>query len=461
MAVLDRVQDLYTYQMPLAPGAHKAICLPREKEVTHILNLFRQGRWVALFGRSGVGRTTLLNLIAERMGSKRWNVLPLIVNAAKVANSEKSNVFNAFVSECKVAFERLHDDVAIRNQAVGKFIAGHRTNDDSEQSFQQFVVTTAELASSHTLVLMLDNVDLIGRECRYFIFNTLGTLYRLRVGKSWKIHFLLTGQDDEGDWLGPVYGGDLYAGDSVTSPFRQYLAKAYLRPFGFEEMYDLAVRGQERFGIKIKPAAVSTIEKWTDGVPRQVQKLLYFTFQHAISEDLAAISAEDVANVAWEEYPEELLGSTPIRQIITRLSDFVSELSEAGVEDRLAKIEIDLRHLKESGSTPRRVDNPQRSSGVYRQIDQLYEELAELNERRLEQPLESSIQTNIRDRFARLRKLQHDEAEVIETRFTESLLMPIDAGDQLLRELEEIRKNANTARPDETSDTADGPTTPT
>lgn len=401
-------------------------------------------------GQAGMGRTTLLDCVrSDLIKTGRTAVAQFKLPEVQYLYT---NPFQGFVRELRKSLQWANIDGMKPIGDVLNCLERMQKSIHSAFDLRELLRTVATLMRDRTLLVILDDADIAVDSVRSSVFQALRWFRACPQDSddASNMELIVAGVNASSTWIGSCY-------EDVSSPAE--FVEVELRPFSIADVRQLAQFGSDALSIAIDDGAVDEIATLSRGVPRAVQRSLALVFENAVHYAKKEITADDVKHVA-------------LRHSVDFVKAPIAE-SDASALDQILLRQEQLEYLlgRNTDAISRNEQTLARNTGVLKQlyhdeqetrftssdseIDRLYDELAELNSQRTEHPGDEGIRAKISDRFAKLRELQEQEAKEIEMRYARTLLMPIDAGEKLLREVEEIRKNENTAKPDDASGPAD------
>ncbi len=277
----------FTFDRPLDPVGDRLVWVDRSEELQRVSRHLEKGRWVALFGEAGSGRTSFLHWAADRFLLPGGKPIALQIHLPAVQPGGPIPAVHQFI-ELLVSEVRGQPilDITTQNHLT-QFIR----NIPIPATFSavgDVVFALARYCHSGPVLLILDDGDLAAEEVGKPLFRGLRA-QRVKDPRGDRLGVIVCGEKP-GSWMGDPRG--------PGSPLCNILADAYMDEFTVAQIRDLATKGGEGLGISVEHQAIDAVLRMTQGVPAVIQRILYQAFDYAQRHNTGTITCDLVEAVA-------------------------------------------------------------------------------------------------------------------------------------------------------------------
>lgn len=312
--------DLFQYRDPVRGRA----LVGRTQEIEELTRRLLQGEAVGVFGLRKVGKSSLLQAVAEwmdpigsRRGMFRGVKVELPDDASPMALVVSLDAQGVAARTLTVLVERLLESFDERLELAGmRFDARVIAHEDPLEQLRRRLVFTLE-RSSLPICFMIDEYDLLfagynGEGGMPGIERLFGLL-RAEANASRRVSLALVGRD-------PAFADEPHIG-GVTNPLLGWVYHQWLGPLRRDEADELLVRIGKRVGLEVGQQSLDLGWSWTGGHPllhRQYGSAL-FEFAHAPGTRPRPVPTDPVCLHAIDAFPSRDAVETINREIATLL----------------------------------------------------------------------------------------------------------------------------------------------
>ena len=302
----------FTSERPLDFKKDHSIWVDRETEGEALRRRLHGGKWVALLGQEGMGRTSFLHWLASPDGGAAPGTVPILLYLSSVRPDAPEGPIRGLATALR---QGVKAGPFIPEATKAKFL---QVLDDPEagdigslNDLRRRLLGLAEQCSGGTLLWILDDADLADPVVRHVAFPVFRALHEdCLTHRHLSVRLILSGIN-KGPWLCESTEG--------ASPLGNVLVESSMQPLEFRQVENLAVRVGKELGIRIESQAIGETLKLTSGVPAMIQKLLYDVFDYVDSHRIATITSAIVRICAGLLRSDSL--DAELRDIAGRLSN--------------------------------------------------------------------------------------------------------------------------------------------
>jgi hypothetical protein len=208
---------------------------------------------------------------------------------------------------------------------VQGFIQLSRASVTSPAELVEFIIKLSTHCRKKRLLVMLDNVDLAPVETRNAVFRSFRAVHESIFRTATWLQVVACGAD-AGAWLGLPTELESPLGNVLDRIVLESLDEGQVRSL-IEAAFDDAAP------VEFERSAVAVVHQLTDGVPVNVQFLLYHVYEYAIGYGKEVITSEMVrlvgAKIGLVSGPAAADASTPVNERLGKIEGQLEQLARA------------------------------------------------------------------------------------------------------------------------------------